>query len=196
LPKIFGGGLPMHCYLFLSKLSAMRRQILTTLFFAFLYLALHAQDDPEQKLKQLGYTLPPTSAPVANYVKWVRTGNLIYTSGHGPTTASGEMIKGKLGENMTVEQGYDAARLTGLQLLATLKAALGDLKKVKRVVKVLGLVNCTAAFEDQPKVMNGFSDLMVAVFGDKGKHARSAVGTNALPFGTAVEIEMIVEVEN
>jgi enamine deaminase RidA (YjgF/YER057c/UK114 family) len=105
-------------------------------------------------------------------------------------------VKGKLGESMTIEQGYEAARLTGLQLLATLKAAVGDLRKVKRIVKVLGLVNCTPAFADQPKVMNGFSDLMVAVFGDNGKHARSAVGTNALPFGMPVEIEIVVEVEN
>lgn len=174
----------------------MRRHLLFGFWFALLSCTAFAQNDPEEKLKQLGYTLPPASQPVANYVKWVRTGNLVYTSGHGPTTASGEMIKGKLGANMTIEQGYDAAQLTGLQLLATLKAAVGDLKKVKRIVKVLGLVNCTPEFADQPKVMNGFSDLMVAVFGDKGKHARSAVGTNALPFGTAVEIEMIVEVEN
>lgn len=174
----------------------MRQCFLTGLLFFLFSSVLFGQDDPEQKLKQLGYTLPPTSQPVANYVKWVRTGNLVYTSGHGPTTASGEIIKGKLGESMTIEQGYEAARLTGLQLLATLKAAVGDLKKVKRVVKVLGLVNCTPTFGDQPKVMNGFSDLMVAVFGDKGKHARSALGTNALPFGMPVEIEMIVEVED
>lgn len=174
----------------------MRRHVLLVGLFAFFTIQVFAQNDPEQKLKQLGYTLPPTSQPVANYVKWVRTGNLVYTSGHGPTTTNGEMIKGKLGESMTIEQGYDAARITGLQLLATLKAAVGDLKKVKRIVKVLGLVNCTPEFTDQPKVMNGFSDLMVAVFGDKGKHARSAMGTNALPFGTAVEIEMIVEVED
>jgi enamine deaminase RidA (YjgF/YER057c/UK114 family) len=186
----------MHCYLFFSKLSSMRRQLFSAILMALLSCGAFAQEDPEKKLKQLGYTLPPASVPVANYVKWVRTGNLVYTSGHGPQTANGEIVKGKLGDNMTIEQGYEAARLTGLQLLATLKAAVGDLKKVKRIVKVLGLVNCTPEFADQPKVMNGFSDLMVAVFGDKGKHARSAVGANALPFGMPVEIEMVVEVEN
>jgi enamine deaminase RidA (YjgF/YER057c/UK114 family) len=157
---------------------------------------LNAQQTPEEKIAALGYTLPPTSAPIANYVKWVKVGNLLYTSGHGPTNAQGETTKGKLGATLTIEQGYEAARLTGLQLLATLKSALGDLSKVKRIVKVIGLVNCTDSFGDQPKVMNGFSDLMVAVFGDKGKHARSAVGTNALPNGMAIEIEMIVELEN
>lgn len=154
-----------------------------------------AQQTPEEKFAALGYTLPPSSAPIANYVKWVKVGNILYTSGHGPTNAQGETIKGKLGATLTIEQGYDAARLTGLQLLATLKSAIGDLSKVKRIVKVLGLVNCTDNFGDQPKVMNGFSDLMVAVFGEKGKHARSAVGTNALPNGMAIEIEMIVELE-
>ncbi len=155
-----------------------------------------AQQTPAEKIKALGYTLPTVSQPVANYVKWVRTGNLVYTSGHGPTRASGELITGKLGSTLSIQQGYEAAQVTGLQLLATLQAALGDLGKVKRIVKVLGLVNCTPEFTDQPKVMNGFSDLMVAVFGDKGRHARSAVGTNALPNGMAVEIEMIVEVED
>lgn len=154
-----------------------------------------AQKTPEEKIAALGFTLPPTTAPIANYVKWVKVGNVLYTSGHGPTNAQGETIKGKLGATLTIEQGYDAARLTGLQLLATLKSAIGDLSKVKRIVKVLGLVNCTDTFGDQPKVMNGFSDLMVAVFGEKGKHARSAVGTNALPNGMAIEIEMIVELE-
>lgn len=119
---------------------------------------------------------------------------MVYTSGHGPTRDNGELITGKLGSSLTIEEGYEAARVTGLQLLATLQAAIGDLGKVKRIVKVLGLVNCTAGFGDQPKVMNGFSDLMVAVFGDNGKHARSAIGTNALPNGMAVEIEMIVEI--
>lgn len=157
---------------------------------------LKAQQTPEEKIAALGHTLPPTSAPIANYVKWVKVGNLLYTSGHGPTNAKGETTKGKLGATLNIEQGYEAARLTGLQLLATLKSAIGDLSKVKRIVKVMGLVNCTDGFGDQPKVMNGFSDLMVAVFGDKGKHARSAVGTNALPNGMAIEIEMIVELDN
>ena len=153
------------------------------------------QKSPVQKLDSMGLKLPPASTPIANYVKFVRTGNLVYTSGHGPTTFEGKLITGKLGADLTIEQGYEAARVTGLQLLATLQQAIGDLGKVKRIVKVLGMVQCTDDFKDQPKVMNGFSDLMVAVFGDKGRHARSAVGMNALPNGMAVEIEMVVEVE-
>lgn len=157
--------------------------------------SLFAQKSPIQKLDSMGLKLPPTSTPIANYVKFVRTGNLVYTSGHGPTKLDGQLITGTLGADLTIEQGYEAAKTTGLQLLATLQQALGDLGKVKRIVKVLGMVHCTDDFKDQPKVMNGFSDLMVAVFGDKGRHARSAVGMNALPNGMAVEIEMVVEVE-
>jgi enamine deaminase RidA (YjgF/YER057c/UK114 family) len=156
---------------------------------------LFAQKSPLQKLDSMGLKLPPTSTPIANYVKFVRTGNLVYTSGHGPTKFDGQLITGTLGADLTIEQGYEAAKVTGLQLLATLQQAIGDLGKVKRIVKVLGMVHCTNDFKDQPKVMNGFSDLMVAVFGDKGRHARSAVGMNALPNGMAVEIEMVVEVE-
>jgi enamine deaminase RidA (YjgF/YER057c/UK114 family) len=154
-----------------------------------------AQKTPLQKLDSMGLKLPPTSTPIANYVKFVRTGNLVFTSGHGPTKLDGQLITGTLGADLTIEQGYEAAKATGLQLLATLQQAIGDLGKVKRIVKVLGMVHCTNDFKDQPKVMNGFSDLMVAVFGDKGRHARSAVGMNALPNGMAVEIEMVVEVE-
>jgi enamine deaminase RidA (YjgF/YER057c/UK114 family) len=135
------------------------------------------------------------SKPIANYVKAVRTGNLLYLAGHGPTRADGSITLGKLGKDLTTEQGYEAARQTAVSLLSTLKAELGDLNKVKRIVKVLGMVNCTEAFTDHPKVINGFSDTMVAVFGEKGKHARSAVGMYALPMNMAVEIEMIVEVE-
>lgn len=151
---------------------------------------------PEENLKKLNLALPTVSAPIANYVKYVQTGNLIFLSGHGPTRANGETIKGKLGADLTIEQGYEAAQVTGLSLLATLRSAIGSLNKVKRIVKVLGMVNCTQDFTDQPKVMNGFSDLMVAIFAEKGKHARSAVGMNALPINMAVEIEMIVEIEN
>ena len=154
-----------------------------------------AQNSPEEKLKALGIDLPAPSKPIANYVKYVRSGNLIYLSGHGPTKADGSNITGKVGKDLTIEQGYEAAKVTGTSLLATLKDAVGDLSKVKRIVKALGMVNCPDTFTDQPKVINGFSDLMVAVFGDKGKHARSAVGMNALPGNIAVEIEMIVEVE-
>jgi enamine deaminase RidA (YjgF/YER057c/UK114 family) len=146
--------------------------------------------DPEKKLAEMGLQLPPVSKPIANYVKAVRVGNLVFLSGHGTD------IIGKVGKEVTIEQGYEAARQTGLSLLASLKAEIGNLNKVKRVVKVLGMVNCTEGFGDQPKVINGFSDLMVAVFGERGKHARSAVGMYALPNNMAVEIEMIVEVEN
>lgn len=168
------------------------------LFICLLLLAteIAVAQTPEDKLTQLGITLFVPSAPVANYVKYVRTGNLIFLSGHGPEDkVKGGYITGKLGKDLTIEQGYAAAKLTGISLLATLKDAIGDLSKVKRIVKVLGMVNSDENFVDQPKVINGFSDLMVAVFGGKGKHARSAVGMAALPFHMAVEIEMVVEVE-
>jgi enamine deaminase RidA (YjgF/YER057c/UK114 family) len=151
--------------------------------------------DYDKKLKELGIELITPSKPVANYVKAVRTGNLLYLSGDGPMKSDGKYITGKLGADLTVEQGYEAAKQTGISILSTLKAELGDLNKVKRVVKVLGMVNCTSTFTDQPKVINGCSDLMVAVFGEKGKHARSAVGMASLPTNIAVEIEIIVEVE-
>lgn len=154
-----------------------------------------AQTDFDKKLKELGVELFPPTKPMANYVKAVRTGNLLYLAGHGPTRADNSNITGKVGKDLSVEQGIAAARQTGIAILSTLKGELGDLNKVKRIVKVLGMVNCTEDFVDQPKVMNGFSDLMVAVFGDKGKHARSAVGMYALPSNIAVEIEIIVEIE-
>lgn len=150
--------------------------------------------DPEAKLREMNIALPTPSAPVANYVKAVRTGNLIFLAGAGPQK-DGKYTTGKVGADLSIEQGYEAARLTGINQLAVLKAELGDLRKVKRIVKVLGMVNCNPDFADQPEVINGFSDLMVAVFGEKGKHARSAVGMAALPRNMAVEVEMIVEVE-
>jgi len=152
--------------------------------------------DPEAKIKELGITLSTPSAPVANYVNAVRTGNLIFLAGKGPRKADGTNITGKLGGNLTIEQGYEAAKITGINQLSVLKAELGNLNKVKRIVKVLGMVNSTPDFTDQPKVVNGYSDLMVAVFGDRGKHARAAVGMGALPSDIAVEVEMIVEVED
>jgi enamine deaminase RidA (YjgF/YER057c/UK114 family) len=155
-----------------------------------------AQTEIDNKLKELGVELFPPSKPMGTYVKAVRTGNLLYLAGHGPTKADGSNITGKVGKDLTLEQGAAAARQTGVALLSTLKGELGDLSKVKRIVKVLGMVNCTETFTDQPKVMNGFSDLMVAVFGERGKHARSAVGMYALPSNIAVEIEMIVEIED
>ena len=152
--------------------------------------------DVEKKLKEMGLELITPPKPMANYVRSVRTGNLVYLAGHGPTKADGSNITGKLGKDMTIEQGYEAAKQTGIALLSSLKAEIGDLSKVKRIVKVLGMVNCTPDFTDQPKVINGFSDLMVGLYGEKGKHARSAVGMISLPNNIAVEIEMIVEVEN
>jgi enamine deaminase RidA (YjgF/YER057c/UK114 family) len=154
-----------------------------------------SQTDFDKKLKELGIELFPPTKPMGSYVKAVRTGNLLYLAGHGPTRADNSNITGKVGKDLTLEQGVAAARQTGIAILSTLKGELGDLNKVKRIVKVLGMVNCTEDFGDQPKVMNGFSDLMVAVFGDKGKHARSAVGMYALPSNIAVEIEIIVEIE-
>lgn len=151
--------------------------------------------DPEAKLKEKGIVLPQPQQPVANYVNAVRVGNLLFLAGKGPTKADGTHITGKVGKDLSIEQGYEAARLTAINHIAVLKAELGDLKKVKRIVKVLGMVNCTEDFKDQPKVINGYSDLMVEVFGEKGKHARSAVGMNALPLNIAVEVEVIVEVE-
>jgi enamine deaminase RidA (YjgF/YER057c/UK114 family) len=150
--------------------------------------------DAEAKLKELGITLPQPPKPVANYVNAVRTGNLIFLAGKGPKRADGSEITGKLGREISIEEGYEAARLTAINQLAVLKATLGDLNKVKRIVKVLGMVNSDPSFVEQPKVINGFSDMMVAVFGDRGRHARAAVGMASLPRGQAVEIEMIVEV--
>lgn len=151
---------------------------------------------PEEKLASAGITLPSISAPVANYVNVVRTGNLLFLSGKGPSDVSGKYITGKLGEELSIEQGYEAAKLVAINQLAVLKKELGELSKIKRIVKVLGLVNSSSNFYDQPKVMNGFSDLMVVALGEKGKHARSAIGTNTLPFNMAVEVELVVEVEN
>jgi enamine deaminase RidA (YjgF/YER057c/UK114 family) len=148
----------------------------------------------EAKLKALGLELPPTPRPAANYVGAVQTGNLLFISGHGPTRDGQMAYVGKVGKDLSVEQGYEAARLVALNCLASAKSVLGDLDRITRVVKVLGMVNCSEDFGDQPKVINGASDLLVQLFGDSGRHARSAVGMQALPFGIAVEIEMIVEV--
>ena len=151
--------------------------------------------DPEARLEELGITLPPAPEPVANYVNGVRTGNLIFLAGKGPRRPDGSEITGKLGAGVSIEEGYEGARLTAINQLAVLKAMLGDLSKVKRVVKVLGMVNSDPDFVQQPAVINGFSDLIVEVFGERGRHARAAVGMASLPRGQAVEIEMIVEVE-
>ena len=151
----------------------------------------------EARLKDKGITLPTPTTPLANYVGAVQTGNLLFLSGHGPFRPQGKFTHvGKVGGELTLEQGYQVAREVGLNLLATARAALGSLDRVKRVVKVLGMVNAVDGFGEYPKVINGFSDLMVEVFGETiGKHARSAVGMAGLPLGIPVEIEMILEVE-
>ncbi len=150
--------------------------------------------DPEARLKALNIELPSPPQPVANYVNGVQAGNLIFLAGKGPRYADGTEITGKVGQDVTIERGYEGARLTAINQLAVLKAMLGNLNRVKRIVKVLGMVNSDPQFTDQPKVINGFSDLMVEVFGEKGKHARAAVGMASLPRGQAVEIELVVEV--
>lgn len=149
----------------------------------------------EERLHALGLRLPETPPrPVANYVGAVRTGNLVFVSGHGPSRGQDVPTRGKLGRDLTVEQGYAVARAVCLNCLASLKAEIGDLDRVTRVVKLLGMVNCAEDFGEQPKVINGASDLLVELFGERGRHARSAVGMAALPFGIPVEIEMVVEV--
>ena len=153
-----------------------------------------AQPDFEAELKEMGITLAVPSPPVANYVNAVTAGNLVFMAGKGPRKDDGTYITGKLGKDLTVEQGYEAARITAINQLSALKAEIGNLNRVKRIVKVTGMVNSDPSFSEQPAVINGFSDLMVEVFGDAGKHARAAVGMVALPMNIAVEIEMIVEV--
>ena len=164
------------------------------IFFAFA-LQTMAQT-PEEKLKALNIELPAVKAPIANYVPAVRTGNLLFLSGTGPSDANGNPITGKVGRDLTVEEGQKAARSVAIAQIAVLKKELGDLSRVKRIVKVLGMVQCIDTFTEQPKVINGFSDLMVEVFGKKGKHARSAVGMSAFPRNIAVEVELIVEIED
>lgn len=153
-----------------------------------------ADYDPEAKLTALNITLPSPPQPVANYVNGVRAGNLIFLAGKGPKRADGTELTGKLGQDVSIEEGYEGARLTAINQLSVLKEMLGDLRKVKRIVKVLGMVNSDPDFVEQPKVINGFSDLMVEVFGERGRHARAAVGMASLPRAQAVEIELVVEV--
>lgn len=148
----------------------------------------------ERRLAEMGITLPAPVAPVANYVPYVISGPLLFIAGQISVGPSG-VVKGKLGASMTLEEGAAAARLCAINILTQINAALaGDFDRVKRVVKLAGFVNCTPEFDDQPKVINGASDLMVSVFGDAGKHARAAVGAPALPLGAAVEVDAIVEI--
>jgi enamine deaminase RidA (YjgF/YER057c/UK114 family) len=170
--------------------------ILIFLFLAILPLAIVAQKtDPEARIKALGIQLITPTPPVANYVKAVRVGNMLYLSGHGPDKPEGGVVIGKVGSDLTLEQAKAAARLVGISLLSTIRGEVKDLNKVKRIVKVLGMVNAVPTFEQQPQVINGCSDLMVEVFGEDGKHARSSVGVGSLPNNIPVEIEMIVELK-
>lgn len=156
-------------------------------------IAQGKQPNAEMKLKELGINLMTPTAPTANFLKAHRIGKLVYLSGHGPDKPEGGQVTGKLGSDLTIEQGQQAARLVGISLLSTLKSEIKDLNKVKTIVKVLGMVNAVPTFERHSQVINGFSDLMVQVFGESGKHARSAVGVSSLPANIPVEIEMIVE---
>lgn len=150
----------------------------------------------DTRIKELGITLPDPPKPGGNYVPGVRVGNLLFLSGHGPSRVDGKpAARGKVGRDLSTEDGYKVAREVGVNLLGTARSMLGSLDKVKRIVKVLGMVNSAEGFGEQPKVINGFSDLMVEVFGEQGRHARSAVGMAELPSGIPVEIEMILEVE-
>ncbi len=151
--------------------------------------------DVEEHIEELGIELDEPAAPLANYVNAVSSGKLVFMAGKGPRLPNGGNVVGKLGDTLTVDQGYEAARLSGIAQLGALKAQIGDLNRVERIVKVTGMVNATADFTQHPEVVNGFSDLMVEVFGDRGKHARAAVGMASLPRNIAVEIEMVVQVK-
>jgi enamine deaminase RidA (YjgF/YER057c/UK114 family) len=165
--------------------------------------ALHCAHNPShrsnhltiaERLHELGIQLPAVRPPAANYVGAVTTGNLVFISGHGPYRADGSLVAGKVDAERTIEEGYEAARLTMLNCLATLQAEVGSLDRVSRIVKLFGMVNCTETFGRQPEVINGASDLLIAIFGERGRHARSAVGMQMLPFNITTEIEMIVEI--
>jgi enamine deaminase RidA (YjgF/YER057c/UK114 family) len=150
---------------------------------------------PEEKISAKGLTLPPSPKPIANYVRTVRSGNMVYVAGTGPDREGGPQWHGKLGENLKIEDGYQAAQACALNMLASLKVEIGELSYVRRIVKLLGMVNASPAFTEHPKVINGASDLLVEIFGEQGRHARSAVGMGSLPNSIPVEIEMIVEVD-
>jgi enamine deaminase RidA (YjgF/YER057c/UK114 family) len=150
---------------------------------------------PEQRLAELGYDLPPAPKPAGTYVGSVLTGNLLFVSGNGPRRVDGSFATGVVGAELTVEQAYEHARLTALTILSVVKRDLGELSRIKRVVKVFGMVNCTPDFKEHPQAINGCSDLLVEVFGDAGRHARSAVGMCSLPVGISIEIEAVFELD-
>jgi enamine deaminase RidA (YjgF/YER057c/UK114 family) len=172
----------------------MSRILIAALLLSSLPAMANPADTPEARLAAAGFTLPPPPKPVATYVTSVRTGNLLFLSGHGECGEN--YTRGKVGRDLTVEQGRRSAEKVGLCMLATIKAAVGDLSNVRRFVRILGMVNATEDFKDHPKVINGFSDLMVVAFGDGGRAARSAVGMQSLPSDIAVEIEATVELQD
>ena len=167
---------------------------ITTLVLLLLSFDLFAQT-PEQKIKQLGIELPQIPESLGSYQDMVRVGNLVFLSGRGPLKADGKYIIGKVGQDLTANEGYQAARLTAINQLAILKQTFGSLDKIKRIIKVNGYVHTADSFTEQSKVMNGFSDLLIEVFGEQGKHARTSVGVFTLPQNMAIEVEMIVEVK-
>ncbi len=149
----------------------------------------------EKKLQEMGIDIPDVPKPIASYVPCVQTGNLVYTSGQGCNISGVQVYTGKLGKDLSIEEGYEAAKIAIINCLAILKGHLGSLDRIKKVVKLLSFVACTPEFDKQPKVTDGASDLLVAILGERGKHARASIGTNVLPSNRPVEIEMIVEVE-
>ncbi|TDF41452.1 RidA family protein [Alteromonadaceae bacterium M269] len=172
------------------------KKIMTLLTAILVFIPQVAMADIEKKLEEMGIKLHPYTEPTNSYVPVVRAGNLVFTSGHGPKKPGGGYVLGKVGKDLTVEQGAEAARLSGIAILSSLKHEIGDLDRIKRFVKVLGMVNATEDFKQHSTVINGFSDLMIEVFGENGKHARSAVGMQSLPIGFATEIEVVVELKD
>ncbi len=178
----------------------MKQLIYLPMFFLFIVFSAQSQDelydyDVEKRIEELGIDLQPPKIPPGLSIELAtQSGNLIYLSGNGPIAPDGERTAGKVGKDLSIEEGYQAARLTAINHLAVLKAKIGDLNKVVKIVKVLGLVNAPSDFTDHPKVINGYSDLMIEVFGERGRHARSAMGMGSLPWNLACEVETIVEV--
>lgn len=163
---------------------------------SFSELAKRPETTPYDRLEALGIVLPPPPTPIANFVTHVREGNLVFLSGQGPTEPDGRQHTGKVGGDVSVADAYDHARLTGINLISVMHDALGDLARVRRIVKLLGMVNATPEFTEHPAVMNGCSDLFIDVFGERGVHARSAVGFGSLPGQITVEIEAVIAIED
>ncbi|HEY0750360.1 MAG TPA: RidA family protein [Chitinophagaceae bacterium] len=170
-------------------------RIIITAFIIFCSLLSDAQGHYEQRIKELGITLHEPSKPQASFVRVVKSGNLLFLAGHGPTKSDGSSITGKLGTDLNLDQGIEATKTAAINILSVLKYELNDLDRIKRIIKLTGWVNCDQNFTKQHLVMNGCSDLLVSIFGDQGKHARSSIGTNSLPNNIAVEIEMVIEIE-